>query len=92
MKLSVERDTDLCQYVQKILLNGIRQKTAVELDTEEGWVDVLIPKIENAIQAVSGRAIEVPDALPEFDWEKKRLFGKVEVIWDKDAPILQEQE
>jgi hypothetical protein len=50
-----------------------------ELDTDEGWVEIVLPVFEsqNTIDREDGVEEE---ELPLFDYETKRLNGKVEII------------
>ena len=80
--------------IQVVLVNGKRVATAVEFDTEEGWVDVIIPKIDPAkaelveMDKVSDRYFDekgveqVP--APSLECETKRLHVTVEVIFRED--------
>jgi hypothetical protein len=68
---------------------------AVELNTEEGWVDVMLPKIDESkaelieMDKVSDRYFDEDgqEKVPagSLEWETKRLHGKVEVIFRDDA-------
>ena len=73
--------------IHVVILDGRRVTMAVEFDTDEGWVDVLLPKTdpvkEKLIEAGKKTTEEIPT--PSLEWETVRRFGKVEVIFH-DSP------
>lgn len=84
--------------INHILLDGKRVVMVVELDTDEGWVDIILPKIdENKAELIeAGGADKVSDRYFDkegqekvpagsVEWETKRLFGKVEVDFREDS-------
>lgn len=54
-----------------VICNGKRVNMAVELDTDEGWVDVMLPKVDEAKAEVveSGGIDKVSDRYFETDKE-----------------------
>lgn len=65
------------ERVAAILLDGKIVSNVVELDTDEGWVDVAIPSFYD--EPVTMETGEVRE-LATFEWVIKRLFGKVEIV------------
>jgi len=84
-----------------VLCNGKRVNMAVELDTDEGWVDVILPKVDpkaelveaGGLDKVSDRYFEADKdgnpvektPAPSVEWETKRLHGEVKVIFREDT-------
>ena len=80
--------------IDSIFLDEKEVVMAVELNTDEGWVDVILPKIDESkaelvqMDKVADRYFDkegtekVPAA--SLEWETKRLFGKVEVNFRDD--------
>lgn len=67
-----------------ILLDGKKVPGAAELDTKEGWVDVMVPK-QVAPAPGKEEEVDIDTTLPapSVEWERKRLHGNIEVIWRK---------
>jgi len=79
MKLQVDQPE--AAKVLRVLVDGKPVAQAVSLDTDAGWVDVVVPKVDDAVSIEAGGRINIKEEFnPEFEWETKRLFGKVEVV------------
>jgi len=65
--------------IQAVFVNNKRVVMPVELDTEQGWVDVLVPELPLAIDSSPGD--EKADG--EFSYKTIRLRGEVKVIWNQ---------
>jgi hypothetical protein len=82
-------DEEVVKYIRTIKLDGKRVATALEVDTEEGWIDVVVPKVKSAKSFRAGETVDISnddEGQFEFDFERKRIFGKVEVVWHDDTP------
>jgi hypothetical protein len=67
---------------QVVTINGRKVLSDVkELDTEEGWVDVFLPDIQNAVNVDKATQVQIDSELTTmFDWVVKRLEGQVIVV------------
>ena len=82
-------DEEVVKYIKEVSVNGKRVAMATLIDTEEGWVEVKIPHIQKAAKLEAGNQVDISDdnaGQTQFDWETKRLYGKVEVVWHDDTP------
>ena len=62
-----------------VLVNGKSISADIrELDTEEGWVDIDLPIIESENRISKKNGVD-ERYLPVFDYQTKRLIGKVEL-------------
>jgi hypothetical protein len=72
--------------ILRVLVDGKPVAQAVSLDTEEGWVDILLPKVVKSKEYTTGQAVDITkdnSAETELEWETKRLYGKVDVVFNK---------
>ena len=65
------------EQVVLVKVNDKVVKLPVELDTEEGWVDCVVPDVNGAPEGVH---VAREDCDPS-EWVITRLHGQVEVIW-----------
>ena len=82
-------DEEVVKYIKWVTLDGKRVAMATLLDTEEGWIEVRVPHVQHAAKVEAGKIVDISDESAgqyQFDWETKRLYGKVEVIWHDDTP------
>ena len=86
MRLTI--DDKEAQDVLAVTLNGKRVAMPVAFDTDEGWVDALVPQIENVAIVKEGDTIDINNNpnydAPLYDYITKRFNGDVKVIWNKD--------
>lgn len=82
-------DEEVVQYIREVTVDGKRVAMATLIDTEEGWVEVKVPHIQKAAVLEAGKDVDISDdnaGQTQFDWETKRLYGRVEVVWHDDTP------
>lgn len=84
--MRINAQSKAARFVDRVLVNGEPVVTAVEFDTNEGWVDCAIPK--TTIQLAKKSVIEEPEA----QFETKRIIGDITIVWSKDMPTQEEVE
>ena len=87
--MKIKSEDPVAAEIVAVMVDGKRVPMAVELDTEEGWVDVMVPKVDEST-ATQINKVSMPHALKKdgtikapaesVEWEKKRIHGSVEVI------------
>lgn len=81
MKLSVDKDSPHYDPVKSmhchVFYEGIPVKHAVELDTDEGWIDVLVADD-------AGRLIREGDS-----WKTERLHGEITISFCKPRSVTE---
>jgi Zn ribbon nucleic-acid-binding protein len=88
MKLTMN-DKEVVPFVKAVFLDGNHMPTTVAFDTVEGWVEVAVPKVDNAKVVTMETKVQVNDddvGQHELEWEHKKLYGTVEVMWHDDTP------
>jgi hypothetical protein len=66
--------------VREVLVDGVLSTMTVALDTEEGWVEELVPREEMKDDEWDG-----------VSWPTRRREGKVEVVFFTEAEIAERQ-
>lgn len=73
-----------------VLVNNKRVPRPVEVNTEEGWVKALVPKLPPVQEAqppdftrLNTQAEQSDPDTGESDWEEKTLYGKVTLVLTK---------
>ena len=76
--------TNNSKEITAILLNGKHVKFPIDYNIKEGWVEfeVLKPaKINSLIEAGQSIDIKNSDDSQEPIWERKKEFGRVELVY-----------
>lgn len=69
-------DDPQAMKIRWITLDGKPIKMAVAFDDEAGWIDIMIPVVPKLEKENEGIYKDVG-----ITYDRKRLFGKVEVTW-----------
>jgi len=72
-------DQETIEKVKDIFVDKKRIVAYIAFDTEEGWIDIPVPKFEKIQDSITGVNLEAPGF---FDIEKKRIYGEVKVVWN----------
>jgi len=89
MRINVDTDKKIVEYIRAVKLDGQHISMCTTLDTIEGWVEVKVPRIQHPVSLSAGQQVDVTDndmGQHPFDWESKRYHGKVEIVWYDDTP------
>jgi len=70
------------QKVRQVTVDGKPCISVVELDTEEGWVKVLVPK--NVIPLTKEDSTVAKEDGQSLKWDTRVLYGHVEVTLNEE--------
>lgn len=80
-------EDEVAKKVQAVFINNKRVAMPVELDTDQGWVDVLVPVVPQSSVDIRDRSVaaKVEDTSEpaNFEYKRVRLNGSVHVVWSK---------
>jgi hypothetical protein len=74
MKETVNKD------ILGVKIDGHPLPTVQDFDEAEGWADVLVPRLSKTLGVGIGETLDITEEPPEFNYEVKRLFGKITVV------------
>jgi hypothetical protein len=87
MKLTMKDEES--KKVKAVLVDGKRVVMPIAFDTDEGWVDVLVPNIQKEQSIRAGSQVDIENAgTTELDWQNQRIQGKIEVLWYENTPSI----